>query len=376
MRSKLESPTWRAFPSVPKVKVWVDDRDSIRRALNLYLPSRPAGRVVKALASCCPRVTLPLMCRGKPDAATQKRLELAAAAIGKRLGDDVCAVSVSPGAANRIENNITAQVSGRAGIIAYVKLAEGPATAQLLDNEAAMLAWLADKDLGPAVVPKLIGLDRANGLTLLLQGPPPSSSRQRGVAADQKDTAFLSALMALDRKVVPLGQLFADWRAVRATARVDHRDPADDNLEALSDDAETALAAVFPARQVTVSASHGDYTPWNCLDLNDGRLFVFDWEKGRREAPLLVDLFNRVYMPAEVLLRMPPLRLIGRLLLLEGDPVLGDVVKRSGITRAELPGYLLLYLLMKAHRAWARNRPALAYIEQCLRVCLDAVNGA
>ena len=376
MRSKLQRPNWRAFPSVPRVKVWIDDRDSIRRALNLYLPYFPAGRAAKVIAGCCPRVLLPLICRGKPDAATRRRLELAAAAIRKRLGDDVCAVSISPGATDRIEKYFTAQVSGRAGIIAYVKVAEGPATAHFLDNEAAMLAWLADKELGPAVVPKLIGLDRVNGLTLLLQGPPPTSSRQRGVAADQNDSAFLSALMATDRKVVPLGQLFEGWRAVRATERVDHRDPADDNLEALSDDAETALAAVFPARQVAVSASHGDYTLWNCLNLNDGRLFVFDWERGRREAPLLSDLFNRVFSPAQFVLRMPPRSLISHLLLLEGDPILGGVVIGSGITRAELPGYLLLYLLGKAHHAWAKDRLALPFMEQCLHACLDAVNGA
>ena len=310
MRSKQQSPTWRAFPPVSRVKVWIDERDSIRRALKLYRSANAAGKAAKAIASCCPRMFLPLICRGKPDEATRRRLEFAAAAIENRLGDDVCAVSVSTGAANRIGHNFTAQVSGRAGIIAYAKVAEGAASAHLLDNEAAMLALLEDKELGPGVVPKLICLDRTNGVTLLLQGPPPSSSRRRGFTTDHKDTAFLSALMAVDRKVVPLGQLFEEWRSVRASAGVDCRNPADDTLEALSDDAETALGAVLPARQVAVSASHGDYGPWNCFDLNDGRLFVFDWERGRREAPLLADLFYLVLMLAKVILRMPPRRVI------------------------------------------------------------------
>jgi len=360
--------SWRAFPSTAGVKVWIGGRDTIRGALDLYQPASRAGKVAKAVAVLCPEALTSLAWRGRPDAATRTRLNLVAAAIRERLGDDALAMSVSPGTAGN-HRKMTAQVSGRAGVVAYVKVAEAPEAAHLLENEAAMLEWLAGKDFGPAVVPEVIGQDRADGLTLLLQGVPPASARSRRLVPDHKDAAFLSALMATDRKVVPLGSLLEAWRAPES-------EPADDTLEILNRDVRAALAVVLPAQQVVVSASHGDYAPWNCLDLSDGRLFVFDWEYGHREAPLLGDLFHRVLMPAQLLQRTPPARLVARLLSLEADPILGDVVTRSGVSRAELPGYLLLHLLQMAHRSRAQQGAVSPYIRGCLRACLDAVNGA
>jgi|GEM_PF-1775765 len=353
--------SWRAFPSTAGVKVWIGDGDTLRGALNLYQPASRAGKVAKAIAAVCPDALASLVCRGAPDAATRARLDLVAAAIRERLGDDALAVSVSPGTAGK-HRKMTAQVSGRAGIIAYVKVADAPEAAHLLDNEAAMLRELAGTDLGPAVVPAVIGLDRADGLTLLLQGAPPASTRPRRLAPDHKDAAFLSTLMATDRRDLPLDSLFEAW-------------PADDALESLAGEVRAALAAVLPAQQVAVSASHGDYAPWNCLDLSDGRLFVFDWEYGRKDAPLLGDLFHRVLMPAQLLQRTPPARLVARLLSLAAHPILGDVVTRSGVSRAELPAYLLLYLLQMAHRGRAQQGAVSPYIRECLRACLDAVNG-
>jgi glycosyltransferase involved in cell wall biosynthesis len=339
------------------VKVWIGGGDTVRGALDLYQPASRAGRVAKAIAAACPDALAAMACRCRPDAATRARLDLVAAAVRERLSDDTLAVSISPGTAGK-HRKMTARVSGYAGAVAYGKVADTPEAARLLDNEAAMLKELAGRDLGPAVVPEVIGFDRADGRTLLLQGPPPGPARQRPLAPDGKDAAFLSALMAMDRRTVPLDALFAD------------------TSDALEGDARVALATVLPAGQVAVSAGHGDYAPWNCLDLSDGRLFVFDWEYGRRDAPLLGDLFHRVLMPAQLVRRVPPARLVARLLSVAGDPILGGVVAGSGVSRAELPGYLLLYLLHMAHRNRAQDGAVSPYIRDCLRACLAAVEGA
>jgi glycosyltransferase involved in cell wall biosynthesis len=349
--------SWRAFPSAANVKVWVGGGDTPRNALDLYQPASRAGRLAKAAAAACPEALAALACRGRPDAATRARLDRIAATIRERLGDGTLAVSLSPGTVGR-HRKMTARAAGRAGVIAYGKVADTPEVARLLDNEAAMLRGLADRDLGPGVVPEVIGLDRADGLTLLLQGPPPGPARPRPLAPDGKDAAFLSALMGLDRRTVPLKSLF------------------EDTPDALERDVRAALATVFPAGQAAVSAGHGDYAPWNGLDLNDGRLFVFDWEYGRRDAPLLGDLFHRVLMPARLVRKTPPARLVARLLCLGSHPILGGVIARSGVPRAELPGYLLLYLLHMAQRGRAQDGAVPPYIRDCLRAGLAAVEGA
>lgn len=367
--NRTRDSAWRAFPSAADVKVWVGDGDTIGRALNLYQPASPAGRVAKALATRCPKALGRLVCRGEPDPATRARLNLAAAAVRARFGDDTLALSVSPGTAGN-HQKMTAQVSSRAGVIAYVKMTDVPEVVQLLDNEAAMLRRLAGKDLGPAVVPEVIGLERADGLTLLFQGGPPAAAQPRRLTPDQKDVAFLCALMTTDRRVLPLGEMLAAWR------RRDERHPADDVLATLARDVAAALSTVLPTQQVVVSAGHGDYAPWNCLDLGGDALFVFDWEYGCRDTPLLADLFHRVLMPAQLMQRMPPARLVARLLSLETDPILGSVMTHSGVSRAELPGYLLLYLLHMAHRSSAQQGTVSSYIAACLHVCLEGINGA
>ena len=39
------------------------------------------------------------------------------------------------------------------------------------------------------------------------------------------------------------------------------------------------------------SAYHGDFTPWNTF-VDDGQLFVFDWEYAQRSCPPLLDKYH------------------------------------------------------------------------------------
>lgn len=54
-------------------------------------------------------------------------------------------------------------------------------------------------------------------------------------------------------------------------------------------------------KRIPVAMAHGDFTPWN-MYVNQGHVFVYDWEFCKREAPLLFDLFHFVFQ-SEVMLR-------------------------------------------------------------------------
>lgn len=369
MSSEQAANVWRGFPGAPHTKVWIDGREPVRRALRLYHPGSRVGKVAKALAALCPDAVSFKILRSKPDAGTQARLQLVATAIEGRLGDRVSAVSVSPGTASR-HQKMTAQVSGEDGVNAYVKVADTSAAQNLLRNEAEMLTWLADQELGLVSIPKLFALDRTIDKTLLYQGAPPEESQRRPLEPDHKDVAFLSALLKLQKKDGSLSELLAQW-ALEHRGEIG-KDP-DATWCALRDEAKVELATVFPSGRVVLSASHGDYAPWNCLDLPGGKVFVFDWEYGAKVSPLLGDLFHRVFAPSHLVRRTPPERLVRRLLMLGGDPLLGEVVAQAEISPQELPGYLLLYFFQMGHRNLAQHGAVSPYVEQCLRACLKAV---
>src|SRR5690606_2870147 len=61
-----------------------------------------------------------------------------------------------------------------------------------------------------------------------------------------------------------------------------------------------ALSSQYPNTQVTVHHSHGDFAPWNILELADGRLYIFDWEYAA-ERPALHDQLHFAFTTGRLL---------------------------------------------------------------------------
>ncbi|MCK5539152.1 MAG: hypothetical protein KAI79_20185 [Bacteroidales bacterium] len=52
--------------------------------------------------------------------------------------------------------------------------------------------------------------------------------------------------------------------------------------------------SITSAQVINVSLSHCDFTPWN-MYVTKTKLFVYDWEMGRNDAPLLFDFFHYIF---------------------------------------------------------------------------------
>jgi glycosyltransferase involved in cell wall biosynthesis/thymidylate kinase len=333
-------PPWRAFPAARGVKIWLSEAAPLRSSLDLYHPYAPSGWVAKACARRMPPVVHRQVFRDRPDAVTAARLMRLTHCIRKYLQDEAIEVSFSAGTPGP-DRKLTAQATRAGTVISYVKIAQSPSVSRLLEREAQMLAWVHGQSFGDAIVPRVMALEHDAPFTLLFLSPPGQAVRRRPSRADAKDARFLMGLAGLGASRAKLEAIFdqqsfdrclQQWLATDAQAA------------GVLQRAMRTVRERFDGAGVATTPAHGDYAPWNTLELADGSLFTIDWEYGERSAPVLTDLFHRVLMPALYLSQHEARQVVDDLLSLERDPVLNPVVARSGISE-DLPAYVLLYLL-------------------------------
>ena len=333
---------WRGFPSARRAKVWFSDGDTLPNALKLYHPYSKSGRSVKFLMMhCVPTWLHHALFRRHADAHTLARLGFLTQLIHHQLGNDGLVVSFYTGTAGP-HQKLTAQATRGGTVISYVKIAESEPVARLLRAEAEILDWLRSREFGAASIPHVLALAEHRDHRLLFVASPSKPAVQRPLEPDDDDARFLSALALLDLDTRPVSEAFDHAKLDAHLQRLQTSRP---DVVAMLHTAIRTVEHVLGERGVVVTPCHGDYAPWNSLRLDDGTLYVFDWEYAKRSAPALSDLFHRILVPARLVLRQAPSTIMKRLLALADHPLLGRVVADCGIPRQELPAYVLIFLL-------------------------------
>lgn len=349
---------WRAFPNTTNTKLWIHVRDPIANALHLYHPySRPA-RMAARIAAYLPRV---LTTRRLPSAEIL-RLSRLSEHIQRLLGHDDLVTSFSTGTPGA-HRKITAQVSHHGEIIAYVKIGSSDAAKKLMEAEALALARLDPAALAAGVsAPRVLARVAMDDSLLLALSAPPSPGRQRPTMLDEHDIRFLASLVPPQPRVQPLAHVL-DAIGLGEESRAapgGHPEVIRHACEAV---------AVRLGRGVRIGPAHGDYAPWNTLVLDDGSLYVFDWEHAA-DASLLSDLFHRVFMPDRLVHRVSPRVAVSRLLALAETPLTRPIPEKCGIEPAEFPAYLLLYFLQLATRETLEQGAVSDYLRECIQQTL------
>lgn len=167
-------------------------------------------------------------------------------------------------------------------ILGFAKLSRDPHVRPWLRNEVAMLARVATIELRSADVPAVLVSRDDTNLTLLVTDSRKSPGHTAPREVGEAHRAFLAELRArtgrngtgpildrLDRRMASLAGLAGpDWTA--RLARI--------------------CAVLRPvAEEIPVCLAHGDFTPWNTF-LQNGRLYVFDWEYAEEVWPVGFDL--------------------------------------------------------------------------------------
>jgi hypothetical protein len=325
-------------------------------ALNLYHPYSWIGRAVIRSVKYLPRrlTTQPMR---HADAQLLKRF---AGAIGRMLELDDVVVSFSTGTQSA-HRKITAQVTRSGVIIAYVKIGSSDAAKKLMEAEIAALSRL-DLSAFPKDIsaPRVLARIMMDDNLLFALSAPSRPGKPHSIALDERDIRFLTSLVPLKPRLEPVMTIL---NAIGFGGEGGKAYPG------LLDGACKSVATLLE-HGVRIGTTHGDYVPWNTLVLNDGSLFVFDWEHAA-DAPLLNDFFHRVFLPARLVNGgISPQAATSRLLGLMNLPLARPLLEKTGIEQAEFPAYLLLYFLQLAGREMHEKGGIDEYLQECVRLML------
>ncbi len=362
-------PIWRGFPSLNNAKVLVDDRDSMFNALNLYHPYSKLGRLAKSVTISMPRALQRIIYKKSRCAMEMQRLENLTETIYRIFENQALAISFATGTPGP-HRKLTAQVSRNKKIIAYAKVGSGEVVHKLLEREKNVLKGLEIKGFSAANVPRVLAFESCGEDNLLVLSSPGQVGLQRPLQPDDKDVTFITKSVVQYTRILSIDEMH---NCMGFEARIGQLQAADNRTADLLRHSMECVHKILESSGVKVAHCHGDYTPWNTLELANGSLYVFDWEYASDNSPCLNDLFHRVMMPARLVLRQRPNRTIDQLLDLHNDPLLGTVVRLVDISRTEMPAYILLYLISLIVREESKEGTFSEYLQKALHHSLKVI---
>jgi hypothetical protein len=174
-------------------------------------------------------------------------------------------------------------------VLAYAKVGWNDPTAENVEAEADVLRAAATAQAFS--VPEVLGELRWRDRPVLVTRPLPRGLRRydaRAGAPAVEATREVTALFATGDPAYREGPVRARLRARAGALAGDHLDPAiSSRLDALA-----AVLDALDARgdvRLPFGGWHGDWSPWN-LARGPDRLWVWDWEYARPDAPLGLDV--------------------------------------------------------------------------------------
>ena len=268
----------------PRWLLPLGDRHGMLGGFHIYTPYARVPRMLKAAAERfikagwagwgCPRVVLaskePLPLEVLATKVTGERQPMLALSLG--MPGDLC--------------KLTVQVMGAHGkILSYIKLPVCPQGVPRVENEAAVLKCLwAFPELRPHI-PRVLYAGEWSGGFVLVQSPGPLCPGPVEFGPlHERFLRLLRTAYRIDRPGAALiEEVSARWRKIEPLLDGGCRELGERVLGTAS---EALDGAVIPCGIV-----HGDLVPWNTR-VENGQLFVFDWESAAWGLPTLWDEFH------------------------------------------------------------------------------------
>lgn len=275
-------------------KVWLLPADGLRMGLQLYQPSGIKGRMLKRL--------FPLLHRFSP-----VRRVIHAEALHKVLiplptpwGEGL-QYSIFGGTPS-VHQKITIQFFRDNQLLGYAKVTDSEDVSSLFEHEQQLLYWLRQR--GVTDIPECLECrELKGGLWYFLQNTVKTAD---SVSPSEYTRLHADFLKNLSEKTLA-EMSFEDSDFANALSLLEgylHGFPA-----RMSDTLHQAIDEVrrhYDEKRVRFSAYHADFTPWNMFFMPAGRLYVFDWEYGRRSYPPMLDRYHFVIQQAIHVSHMEP----------------------------------------------------------------------
>lgn len=351
---------WRRFPTFGRARVWVAHEESIDSALCLYHPYSFAGKLVKLIHRFpVRRLSLPI----KADRNRRAHFARICRLMARELSSDKCSTSFYVGTPGP-HRKLTVKVNAGEDTLAYAKIGQEACVDRLLERERATLLNLNEKGLLIGQAPSVLGHLESRRATFLLLAPPPCETVHRSLDFDDCDLDFLCMLARVNHGETDVE---AYYRVACARNEVDFDAHIRSNSILLH--AKETIRRILGHDKIKVCMSHGDYAPWNTLQLKGGEIFAFDWEYASPDSSGLFDFCHYHFTIERLINRSSPLDAVNRVHDLCVEPCMQRLLHQTRIPRAVVGAYILLYLTGLALREISTSGIR-DYIASALHYCL------
>ena len=282
---------WEDSPSFYRIenkdgKVWLMPVRRLRTAMHLYQPSGRNGKLLKRWFPLLHR--LPLL-------KQKLHIETTRCSLAEDLYDKLCKLfnrdrlefAVFCGTPC-VHQKLTIQLSSGDNILGYCKVSDSKEVAELFIRESNILGNLYKA--GVHNVPKIMYVGEwRNGVYMLVQ-----TTRKTDRSQVIHDWGHLHDVFLRDMAVKTKQRLVfeeTDYYKILNELSM-HLDwlPSDEGRELVRGVLEKVLNK-NKHKMVEYGAYHADFTPWNTF-VEQGELFVFDWEYAQMTYPPMLDRYH------------------------------------------------------------------------------------
>lgn len=266
-------------------KCWLLPASGLRTALELYQPSGLKGKTLKCLFPLLHRVPQVRRAARATTVNISLRPDIAEAAE-KAFGQEITGFSIFGGTPS-VHQKITLQLVSGTRILGYCKLTDSPDIATLFHHEQTLLQTLHES--GIEDVPHCLKCGTlADGTHIFIQSTAKTRHSYSPARFMPVHEQFLQDMARRTKRTLQfeksdLGHSLAWLRNNIGNVPALYR-------RTISNSLDRSLAALS-GKEVTYSAFHADFTPWNMF-IEKGSLFVFDWEYGRMSYPPMLDRYH------------------------------------------------------------------------------------
>ena len=277
-----EGETYYSFANADGKRWWIPARH-MAVGMNLYQPSGTKGKLLKR--------GLPWL-HWNPIVRKVLHAERIQLALGDELRELLERIFGQQGLEFAIfggtpcvHQKITMQLSRGSRILGYVKVTESKEIYQIFEHEKKVLDTLHEQGVGQ--VPECLYCGRLEiGLHVFVQSTVKTGRSEVVHAWSDKHEQFLNSLAVHTRQKL----VFEETDFCCDLSALEERLPMLGNPPALSE-AIKEVKARYAGKEVSFSAFQADFTPWNMF-VENGQLFVFDWEYARMTYPPRLDYFH------------------------------------------------------------------------------------
>jgi thymidylate kinase len=262
------------------------------------------------------------------------------------------------------------QINKREGVIAgYAKVGWNEATNSLVKNEADTLQNLSVKSFDSFDTPSVLHTDRWHGRYVTILSTPEGNLLPAPDALNCMYMNVVNDLVDLNILSMPIRESAFWANFLNRVKRV--RNSYYRNI--LEQKGIPWIETSLCNMPLPFHTSHGDLAPWNAY-IKDGKLFLYDWEYSRPDAPVGWDLFHFTTQTNFLLKKRNSRELYNTILNDTYNGLTKPYWEKLGIGEDTMKALFLLYILEKLSFAASEEAENLKKLNQLSKIVFLIIN--